>query len=91
MLPRGTLASAPHARTAHDRSAVRARSLSDYVLPCGRSGYAKNPQTGTPPVPRSSMRSSYPACRLSAEFVARDVYTCTCVCEQARARSLDPD
>ena len=29
MLPRGTLASAPHARTAHGRSAVRARSLSE--------------------------------------------------------------
>lgn len=38
MLPRGTLASAPHARTAHGRSAVRPRSLSDYVLPCGLDG-----------------------------------------------------
>jgi len=38
MLPRGTLASAPHARTAHGRSAVWPRSLSDYVLPCGLDG-----------------------------------------------------
>jgi hypothetical protein len=58
-------------------------------LPCGHAlfpttfcrvglmGYAKNPQTGTPPVPRSSMRS--------ADFVARDVCTCAIVVWRAAA------
>ena len=94
MLPRGTLASAPHARTAHGRSAVRPRSLSDYVLlhqvtPKIRRQVTDRYTPG-PAYPRSSMRSSYAACRRSADFVARDVVaTCTHHDSCARVRRVN--
>lgn len=94
MLPRGTLASAPHARTAHGRSAVRPRSLSDYVLPHQVTPKIRRQVTDRytpgPAYPRSSMRSSYAACRRSADFVARDVVaTCTHHDSCARVRRVN--
>lgn len=92
MLPRGTLASAPHARTAHGRSAVRPRSLSDYVLPCGLDGLRQKSAdryTPGPAIVHAIVLCCLPAIRRFCR--ARRVHVCDVCGEQAaRAPSRTP-